>query len=244
MHLRSAANRLVDLNVPPNDRNITEVLHLEYRREPTDPALLTDPTTPPLFHVAPTGRASRDWPSDHFPVAPRNVFRLLGDTPLCMALAKASHYLTPSQECNLGSPHEVTSLLIWLHDQVILDRKNSPPTRRTTPRGIPVFSDYSLVVTDQRTWRLAPEHFGDYNMHTLPESDEREIWWNHKNLSAWIYEATRDRWIKDPVARYAFLQECHRIQATEYESPIKAPVTSNILLTRDMTQPLRIPRLR
>jgi len=242
-HLRHAATRLVDLHVLPNDRKIVAVLSREYHRNPTNPKLLTNLPTKPLFHLDLNGKPSKDWPSDRPPVAPRDISRCLGDNSLCIALAGASQYLTTDQERNMD---DITSQLTLLHDQIVLHRHHKPPARSIAPRDIPVFSDYSLVVTYQRTWRIDPGHFDDYMNASQHASNQEEIRQNIKTLMRWVNEGYRKKWV-DPVARYVMRSECFRILATQSnhdDTEKPAATNSNIHLSWKMIQPIRIPRLK
>ena len=243
-HLRHAATRLVDLHVRPNDRNIKTVLRKEYYRAATNTTLITNPTATPLFHLDYSLNPSQDWPSDRPPVAPRDVSRFLGDNDLCIELARASQYMTTDQARNMD---DITSQLTRLHDQIIIDRHYNPPARCLAPCDIPDFSDYSLVLTNQRTWRIAPAHFDDYTNPSQQASYQEEIRANTHTLWRWTNVGYEEKWVKDPVARYVMQQECYRILATQsYYSDKEKPVAtdSNIHLSWRMIQPIRIPRLK
>ena len=91
-------------------------------------------------------------------------------------------------------------------------------------------------------------YFGDYNDEASRRASYREeIDKNERILTQWVDVGYHEKWVKDPVARFVMQQECYRILATRSYSTDKekpAATDSNIHLSWNMIQPLRIPRLK
>ena len=245
--LRNVARRLSDLRVRPDHPHINQVLTIEARRPGTHHV-----TANPVSHVTIDGLPSRDWPANVPPVAPEDVYRLLGDNRLCVALAQVNLHMDRVNHTDiLTISHNVTMVLRY---QFAQERTIFLPLRLKeadeagsdddidVPIDVPTLDDYIFPGATAKTWRVRASHFPRPTVSGVisaaqMDAEDNEITHNKELLEYWKESGVEDI-VLDPVPLRLFTDECKRILKTAKQS-LSDPVISSMNFTTSMSPPIR-----